>query len=147
MTNVQTLFAKEVSTHSTMVDTGSCSQNSWFQNQDSRSTQYQSRSTLDQFPEQPVSRFGQCVDTTTRAGRHTTETERMGKKMSFLWSIHSSLATKNSSTRPQQVPKLIPRLLNGLINFKPLNRHDVMIKPKISQLHTGYHVKQTSVKP
>ncbi|MQL91334.1 hypothetical protein Taro_023945 [Colocasia esculenta] len=37
---------------------------------------------------------------------------RTGKKMSFLWSIHSSLATKNSSTRPQQVLKLVPRVLH-----------------------------------
>ncbi|MQL70149.1 hypothetical protein Taro_002453 [Colocasia esculenta] len=35
---------------------------------------------------------------------------RTGKKMSFLWSIHSSLATKNSSTRPQQVLRLVPRV-------------------------------------
>ncbi|MQL89443.1 hypothetical protein Taro_022011, partial [Colocasia esculenta] len=35
--------------------------------------------------------------------------DEKGKKMSFLWSIHSSLATKNSSTRPQQVLKLVPR--------------------------------------
>ncbi|MQM23133.1 hypothetical protein Taro_056196 [Colocasia esculenta] len=48
----------QVDALSGQVDTGSCSQNSYFQNQDSRSTQYQSRSTLDQFPEQPVSRFG-----------------------------------------------------------------------------------------
>ncbi|MQL75255.1 hypothetical protein Taro_007637 [Colocasia esculenta] len=34
-----------------------------------------------------------------------------GKKMSFLWSFHSSLATKSSSTRPQQVLKLVPKII------------------------------------
>ncbi|MQM23391.1 hypothetical protein Taro_056455 [Colocasia esculenta] len=29
--------------------------------------------------------------------------DEQGKKMTFLWSIHSSPATKSSSTRPQQV--------------------------------------------
>ncbi|MQM22851.1 hypothetical protein Taro_055909 [Colocasia esculenta] len=51
----------------------------------SRSTHSQSRSTLDPvprtasrhgtlFPEQPSTYSEQCVDTTTRAGRHTTKT-------------------------------------------------------------------------
>ncbi|MQM12272.1 hypothetical protein Taro_045187, partial [Colocasia esculenta] len=29
--------------------------------------------------------------------------DKQGKKMTFLWSFHSSPAAKNSSTRPQQV--------------------------------------------
>ncbi|MQM03647.1 hypothetical protein Taro_036429 [Colocasia esculenta] len=32
--------------------------------------------------------------------------DEKGKKMSFLWSFHSSSATKSSSTRAQQVLKL-----------------------------------------
>ncbi|MQL94349.1 hypothetical protein Taro_027002 [Colocasia esculenta] len=51
-------WGQQVNATPEQVDTGSCSQNSCFQNWDSRSTQYQSTSTLDQFLEQPVSRFG-----------------------------------------------------------------------------------------
>ncbi|MQM10026.1 hypothetical protein Taro_042918 [Colocasia esculenta] len=51
-------WGQQVDATPEQVDTGSCFQNSYFQNRDSRSTQHQSRSTLDQFPEQPVSRFG-----------------------------------------------------------------------------------------
>ncbi|MQL70403.1 hypothetical protein Taro_002697 [Colocasia esculenta] len=51
-------WGQQVDATPEQVDTGSCSQNSCFQNRDSRLTQHQSRSTLDQFPEQPVSRFG-----------------------------------------------------------------------------------------
>ncbi|MQM10329.1 hypothetical protein Taro_043219, partial [Colocasia esculenta] len=90
---VQTLFAKEVSTHPTMVstqqprfkgkkvdalsgqvDTGLSSQNSMF---------VELGQQVDAGPEQVdtgvssqnslFSGLGQCVDTTTRAGRHTTE--------------------------------------------------------------------------
>ncbi|MQM15954.1 hypothetical protein Taro_048906 [Colocasia esculenta] len=36
-------------------------------------------------------------------GTSEVAADAMGKKMSFLWSFHSSSATKSSSTRPQQV--------------------------------------------
>ncbi|MQL78561.1 hypothetical protein Taro_010991, partial [Colocasia esculenta] len=51
-------WGQQVDATPEQVDTGSCSQNSYFQNWDGRTTQYQSRLTLDQFPEQLVSRFG-----------------------------------------------------------------------------------------
>ncbi|MQM13815.1 hypothetical protein Taro_046740 [Colocasia esculenta] len=39
--------------------------------------------------------------------RSQVAADERGEKMSFLWSIHSSPASKSSSTRPQQVA-LIP---------------------------------------
>ncbi|MQL73414.1 hypothetical protein Taro_005747, partial [Colocasia esculenta] len=81
---VQTLFAKEVSTHPTMVstqqprfkgkkidagpeqvDTGLSSQNSLFAEWDSRSTQHQSRSTLDLVPRTSCSQIRDSVSTPT----------------------------------------------------------------------------------
>ncbi|MQM17000.1 hypothetical protein Taro_049968 [Colocasia esculenta] len=35
--------------------------------------------------------------------------DEKGKKKSFLWSFHSSSATKSSSTRPYKVLKLVPK--------------------------------------
>ncbi|MQL81822.1 hypothetical protein Taro_014293 [Colocasia esculenta] len=59
------------------------------------STLVQVVSTLEALPEQ----------------KHMVKSQQtqQGKKMSFLWSIHRSLATKNSSTQPQQVLKLVPK--------------------------------------
>ncbi|MQM20214.1 hypothetical protein Taro_053230 [Colocasia esculenta] len=47
---------------------------------------------------------GQCFGLRTRLSllRHRVVADERGKKMSFLWLIHSSPATKSSSTRPQQ---------------------------------------------
>ncbi|MQM22084.1 hypothetical protein Taro_055133 [Colocasia esculenta] len=124
-------FAKVVSTLVQVVST-QCIKNK----AKSVSTLAQVVSTLDQLPSTFWVKLGECVDTrwgcvdtrglprtpsglfwdsrSTLAQAVSTQSQqtKQGKKNDLVWMISCSPATKNFSTRSQQVLKLVPRIAN-----------------------------------
>ncbi|MQL78701.1 hypothetical protein Taro_011136 [Colocasia esculenta] len=92
-------------------------------NWDSVSTLDGAVSTIDAFLERFLGCFGTAGRHEFRSGRHEFRSQqtKQGKKNDLVWMISCSPATKNFSTRSQQVVKLVPRVCGEatvILDFK-----------------------------